>query len=118
MSHSSYYQPQGIEETAENYDGPWPVLVKPLLALCAEKDVKVVQVKEKFGTLRFYYAFPEGEVVDAPTKELVSSLIRAAERLSSVMCDVCCGPGKYRNDRSWVRTLCDEHAAKRDEIGG
>lgn len=57
------------------------------------------QVKEKYGTLRFY--------MDFETKEM-SDLISEAENLSGKVCDVCGGPGKRRGD-GWVSTRCEEH---------
>lgn len=59
---------------------------------------KAVQVKEKFGRLRFY--------MNSKTKEM-SELIMKAEDLSSATCEVCGNPGKER-DGSWIRTLCDK----------
>jgi len=60
-------------------------------------QVRVAQVKEKFGCLRYY--------VDNPNPE-VSAAIFMAERLSSRTCETCGSPGKLMNGR-WVRTLCE-----------
>ena len=62
-------------------------------------QVVATQVKEKFGTLRFYYDGGD---------DVVRGLVQMAEALSEVTCEVCGSPGKRRGDR-WVRTLCDEH---------
>ena len=65
-----------------------------------EKKVPVVtQVKEKYGTLRFY--------IDGGTDEHYS-LIRMAEGMSSVTCEVCGSKGK-RNYYGWISTRCPEH---------
>lgn len=64
------------------------------------QQVVAVQVKEKFGTLRFYY-----EGGDAYIRGLVSM----AESMSAVTCDVCGSPGVQRSG-GWIRTLCDNHA--------
>jgi len=62
-------------------------------------DVKVVQVKEKFGGLRFYvYNATEDEV----------DFISFVEEESYTVCERCGQPGKLRTDRNWVLTLCDE----------
>ena len=66
-------------------------------------DYYAVQVKEKFGTLRFY--------MNAETEEM-SRAIREAEGLSASACEVCGQPGTLRGD-GWVKTLCDTHAAER-----
>lgn len=69
-------------------------------------EYRVFQVKEKFGGLRYYIGGVPPDKYDA-----IHSLIRAAEALSFKTCDTCGAPGTVRNDRPWVRTLCDEHAA-------
>lgn len=61
-----------------------------------------VQVKEKFGTLRFY---------TNPTTDYFRGLIDMAEAMSEITCEVCGTPGKRRGG-GWIKTLCDEHAKK------
>lgn len=56
----------------------------------------MVQVKEKFGTLRFYCG----------ATEAIDKYVRLAERLSSVTCEDCGKLGKP-NDSGWIRTQCD-----------
>jgi hypothetical protein len=65
-------------------------------------QVVAVQVKEKFGGLRFY--------VDR-SDSAVDALISMAESMSYRTCEVCGSPGKSRNG-GWIRTLCDTHAAE------
>jgi hypothetical protein len=62
-------------------------------------QVVAVQIKEKFGTLRFYY---EGG------DEYIQGLVRMAESMSAVTCETCGAPGKTRGP-GWIRTLCDFH---------
>lgn len=64
----------------------------------------VVQVKEKFGTLRFY--------IDRGTDEHYN-YIRFAEAMSAVTCETCGAPGKIRG-RGWYYTACDEHTNEGD----
>jgi hypothetical protein len=69
-----------------------------------EETLKVpvaVQVKEKFGGLRFY--------VQAATKEHYN-YISFAESMSYRTCESCGADGKTYTD-GWHRTLCDIHAA-------
>lgn len=81
---------QGLEEEIQEYredcpdSGVWP---------------KAVQVKEKFGTLRFYMTFKTPGM---------AALIRKAEDKSAVTCEVCGKPGEGRSQRSWIMTLCEE----------
>jgi len=59
----------------------------------------IIQVKEKFGTLRFY--------VNGATEEM-ENYIRFAEAMTSRICEDCGSPGKSRSG-GWVRVLCDKH---------
>jgi len=63
------------------------------------KRVNVTQVKEKFGTLRFY-------VSSAP--EWYFDLINYYENLSATICEKCGKPGVLRTERGWLLTLCDD----------
>ena len=60
------------------------------------------QVKEKYGTLRYYMDTSLDEIDD---------LIRDAEYLSSKTCEKCGEPGEARGER-WVSTLCDKCVKK------
>jgi hypothetical protein len=70
------------------------------------KQVVAVQVKEKFGGLRFYY---EGG------DKIVDGMVRMAESWATVTCEVCGNPGTLRKG-GWIRTLCDEHADGRESF--
>ena len=63
-------------------------------------QVVATQVKEKYGTLRFYY---EGG------DDYVDGVVALAEYISGSTCETCGAPGKIRGS-GWVRTLCDRHA--------
>lgn len=60
----------------------------------------VMQVKEKFGTLRFY--------VTGATDEQYA-VISLAETMSSFTCEVCGERGKQTNKNGYIQTLCKEH---------
>jgi hypothetical protein len=62
---------------------------------------QVLQVKEKFGCLRFYPNY---------TNDAISALIEAAEIESFHTCEVC-GQPVQRRGNSWLQTTCDEHLA-------
>lgn len=62
-----------------------------------------VQVKEKFGGLRFY---------TSTFTKLSERLIRKAESECYKICETCGQPGKLRDD-GWWRTLCDKHEDER-----
>ena len=62
---------------------------------------EVLQVKEKFGGLRFY--------VNCRRHEAISQRIGIAADESFRTCEVCAQPGTLR-EGGWIKTLCDEHA--------
>ena len=64
-----------------------------------------VQVKEKYGTLRFY--------VDHGTDEHYN-IIDHYEQLSAHTCEVCGNPGKRRMG-NWIVTLCEAHHNQRNK---
>jgi hypothetical protein len=63
------------------------------------EQVVAMQVKEKYGSLRFYYGGGD---------DIIDAYVRFAEYLSERTCDVCGAPGKQR-DSGWIVTRCDEH---------
>lgn len=67
-----------------------------------EKIPQVVacQIKEKFGTLRFYYDGGD---------EYIHGLVAMAESMSEVTCEKCGSPGKIIPG-GWLKTLCDQHS--------
>lgn len=127
--------------------GGWYQLLKEcckaIVARYAEDDIGIndidfepAQIKEKFGTLRFYYGFkdapcriaafdsigsstslrfePRNDDDDDQTKSLrsdISLIVREAEEKSRHTCEVCGAEGELRNDSNvgigWVQTLCD-----------
>lgn len=89
--------------------GWWPLIAdldRDLRAIYP--DYKVVQVKEKFGSLRYYVESPP-PALPAGVAQRFSDRLREAEALAAATCEECGQPGRPR-DRSWIRTLCDEHA--------
>lgn len=66
--------------------------------------VIATQVKEKYGTLRFYYAGGD---------EYVDGVVSMAESISATTCETCGAPGKLR-EGGWLKTLCDEHAKEQE----
>jgi hypothetical protein len=65
-------------------------------------QIRATQVKEKFGTLRFYY-----EDMFEGTPERANGAIILAEALSGYICEECGASGAViRNDRGWLSTKC------------
>lgn len=105
-------------------------------------DFVPAQIKEKFGTLRFYFGYkdtpcriaafdslgsgtslrfePGSENDDDKTKKLrhdIAQIVRAAEEKSKYTCEMCGAPGILRNDSDAgvfrVQTLCDSCCERR-----
>jgi hypothetical protein len=100
-------------------------------------DFEPAQIKEKFGTLRFYYGYidapcgiaaidiiatgesirpepvAEGDMDDAKAgrRRDIRAIVRTAEEKSRHTCEICGAEGKLRDDSDkgiyWMKTLCD-----------
>ena len=68
------------------------------------EQVEVTQIKEKFGTLRFYYVGGD---------DYIRGLEAMADSMSAAICEDCGKPGKIRSG-GWVRTLCEDHALEKE----
>lgn len=66
----------------------------------AAKLPVALQVKEKFGGLRFYVA---------NTNLYIRKCIQDAERVASKTCEDCGLVGSLDESRSWILTLCEKH---------
>lgn len=87
------------------------------------------QVKEKFGTLRFYYSWTDDsfsdaadDVVPGRIKQRVRGAVDMAHDATGEFCMYCECPGELRDHDpvvTWVRVLCDdcyeEEAERTDE---
>lgn len=82
--------------------------LKKLAITSANTGFNVQQVKEKFGTLRFY----------SPGNDAIRRYIRLAERLSAMTCEVCGESGKLDSNSGWYRTLCPRHVKPKGEEKG
>ena len=62
-------------------------------------QVTLDQVKEKFGTLRFYYSGGD---------DYIDGLVTMAESMSGVTCEECGLPGT-QTQGGWIKTACAAH---------
>src|SRR3546814_10975613 len=60
--------------------------------------VRTAQIKEKFGTLRWYLHGINGRL---------RAIVDLAEATSRITCLACGAPGEWRRDLLWILTLCD-----------
>lgn len=82
-------------------------LMRQPLQSVPEEIVQVTldQVKEKFGTLRFYYTGGD---------DYISGLVAMAESMSGVICETCGNPGKQTRG-GWIKTICNPCEEKREQ---
>lgn len=66
------------------------------------KPVVALQVKEKFGGLRFYVSGGD---------EFTTGVIWLADHLSTVICEECGAPG-VQAGRGWIKTRCAAHGGQ------
>lgn len=99
-----------LAEYAENHVGAgWVPLIEELGAalVALNPDIVVEQIKEKFGTLRFY-------VRDATPAQKV--LVAEYQRYSGSICEMCGDPNKAETkawNKWWIKTLCPSCAVQR-----
>ncbi len=79
------------------------------LGVPKERWPRVAQIKEKFGSLRFY-------IRDSLPDELREQILKASEEESRRTCEQCGAPKKSWQSESW-RTCCDDCAAKSADKG-
>jgi hypothetical protein len=65
-------------------------------------DIYAVQVKEKFGGLRFYHSACD---------DYSLGVEMTAGTLSSSICEICGAPGLLNDNEGWWSTRCEEHAS-------
>ncbi len=87
---------------------PEQELAKRLLT--DDMPINISQVKEKFGTLRFYVNF--GDISEKVYYE-IEEAINDAEEISAVTCELCGEEGKQQSG-GWIRTLCDKCEEERN----
>lgn len=70
-------------------------------------QVTIAQVKEKFGSLRFYI---DTENVDKSENEKIHDLINKVEEESLKICEDCGEPGErsYKGTGTWIKTICEK----------
>jgi hypothetical protein len=62
------------------------------------KEFKIIQVQEKFGSLKVY---------SKPYYKELDELIVDAKNASSYICEICGSEGRQYNIRGWIGTFCD-----------
>lgn len=93
-------------ECGKGWDAIIDELCTAIEPLCAKTHITAIQVKEKFGGLRFYMSGVSADIY---------SHIRKAEEKALETCERTGTPGKLRTDIGWMRVLCDDEYNKEKE---
>lgn len=118
------------------FDIIWELLTSIYLTIDDKDEFELLQIKEKYGTLRVYFDFESNEIkYNLPYKfnqitkykvqrvfdyvrhllgiytkyEIINHNVDTAEILSAHTCEVCGDDGETRWDLGWIKTLCDTH---------
>lgn len=92
-------------------------MIEKIELICKLTNIKIyiLQVKEKFGSLRFYYNLDVGDVKDQFSKEAdvwcdtISDITSCAEYATEYICETCGDYGRIYTDIGWHRCLCKKH---------
>lgn len=116
MPYGDHNREDGVRQV-----GPgWKDLVLECFDLCDQSgmDYTVVQIKEKFGSLRFYVHFHAEEDQKDQVQEMFRSL-REVTGKSHRTCEMCGEPGRPASSpRGYRLTLCDKHAGEQPNQWG
>lgn len=97
---------------AKNVGPGWHPILRDLEAVLnqIDPDFELLQVKEKFGGLR-YYASTE---LSGDESDQFHTEIRMAEERSVRTCEECGKPGEsYSSRHGYLKTLCSTHQSER-----
>jgi hypothetical protein len=81
-------------------DGWFDIVDKALMAMdpiLREGEIKILQIKEKYGGLRIYTTF---------TNDALDAIVARAEDEAKKTCEICGREGKMTCTHRWYRTLC------------
>ena len=101
---------QGCFECGPGWKWLWEGAAELLREHGIADGFHTTQMKEKFGSARWYYDANED-------CEYTANTVDAVEHLSAYICEECGKPGRVRQG-GWLRCLCPEHANGRRVVGG
>jgi hypothetical protein len=82
----------------------WKELLEKAFEIIKDKDIQVAQIKEKFGTLRFY---------TEPHNYDIQTEIYKIEDESASVCESCGSRENVTREGSWIKTFCKSCREKR-----
>jgi hypothetical protein len=87
-------------------DKGWYLLIDKLIDIIyhldIRKEVRIYQIKEKFGTFRFYY-----NIQDISNKHILE-VVKTYTKLINNTCEICGESGTIKSlSNTYLKTLCD-----------
>lgn len=100
------------------FQGDWPATIDcgpgwyQLIIDCdlelaaVDPSYQVFQIKQKFGTLRYYFAPSDGM---EQYRKKMNEIVAVYESVSSYKCEECgdMGAKLHKNQRGWMTTVCE-----------
>jgi hypothetical protein len=81
--------------------------IAQVVAAAPPASVSIVQVKEKFASLRLYW---RGESLSREAENTVADAVALAEARSACTCEICGGPGVLHRAGGQLHIACAAHA--------
>jgi hypothetical protein len=96
----------------------WETLLRDLFDVVKARitdpaQFRLLQIKEKFGGLRFYYGL---EDVSDEAREAIRNAVDAAEEKSFKTCELTGKPGKLISRNGWICVRADEDIKETDIV--
>ena len=89
-------------------------LCSEIIKIDKNNDIQVQQIKEKYGTLRFYISYVDG--MDEKIFDKICKIILKFENKSAKICEVCGYKGNLKIKNTNYKTLCNKHAKENGYI--
>lgn len=93
----SYGREFTLDSALSHVGSGWSELVTECYQICAENEIDIAQIKEKFGVLRFY--------ISHGTDEIYSKIDYICSK-STKICAYCGKDAKQQNINGWLKTIC------------
>jgi hypothetical protein len=81
---------------------------KEIAKIDKNKIIRVVQIKEKFGSLRYYYQEQNhpNHILSNKDYDKINGIIFKYEKISAKTCEMCGRKGKIKSVNGWLACLC------------
>lgn len=93
-------------------------LGQKIQSFCDENQInppKIQQVKEKFGTLRFYYTWQDDGATEYQ-KDIVRDWVSKAENQTETTCEYCGAEGQLIVDDGVWKVVCPNHTRDHEHV--